>query len=106
MRAVSRIAFEAPCAIGATNVDLSNHPAPEKRAVRRFNYATYELVPECAAESGIALHNFKVGIANAGADHLNQRFAFASRQAGCAHELEFAVKPQSVHFCFRYSAIA
>jgi hypothetical protein len=84
---MSWIAGGAARAITAASVDLAYDATPDKQALRGFDYAADKLMPESSAESSIAVHNFKIGVADAGAYHLNQRFAVASWQVGVAKEL-------------------
>src|SRR6185369_13475392 len=55
-------------------------------------------MPRRPEESGVTFYYFQVGVAYAGADHLNERLALASRQVGVTHKLELSIKLKSFHF--------
>ena len=97
---MSGVALNAYFTLAAAGIDLSYHSASNEANVGRFDDSAYKLVAKRPAESCITLHYFEVGVADARADHLNERFAFAARNWCIAHEFEGAVKPESFHLRF------
>jgi hypothetical protein len=60
----------------AGEVNLTDHTPPHEVRVARLFDLTYELVPRNTGEIIVAALEFEVGIANAGAQHPDERGAF------------------------------
>src|SRR5882724_76500 len=98
---MSGITVETQFAMTAAGVDLSYHPVSDEREVGRLRHAAYELVPQCSVEPGVAFDDFKIGIADASVDHLDERFAWAPWNRRILHEFETVAKGESFHTCVR-----
>ena len=94
---MSGITTETQFAMTAPGVDLSYHPVSDEREIGRLHHAARELMPQCPMEPGVAFDDFKIGIADAGADHPDKRFAVAPRNRRIAHEFETVAKGESFH---------
>lgn len=79
VRAMSRIAGEAEIADAASRIDLADNPAAnEFGGVRRgFDHAD-KLVAESALKTGVSASDLEVGVADAGTQYPDTRFAFAT----------------------------
>lgn len=84
-RTVTRVSCAAESALAAPDVDFARNATPDQRSIRGFDNATDELMSGRAVKARVAFENFKVGVADARAYHLDQSFALATRNLCVAH---------------------